>query len=585
MKSFRRIWRFLKPYKLKMILATVMIIIAAVLTAAAPAIEGMATTQLASDVIDIKNGVVGAGIQYDVIWDIIVILFIIYIVNAAVRMTMQYLISESIQSAIFDLRMEVKNKMARLPVRYFDDNSAGDLMSRMTTDIEVLSGTLQQSFSQIIMAVLGLIFAVIMMFVIDWQMALIASTVIPLSYIFSRFIIGKSQKLFEIQQAALGNLNSITQEKLTGFNEIKLYNYQERAQKDFEEANEKLADNGFRANFFSGFMSLSVTMLTYLVIAATVFVGALKVSQGILVVGALQAFVRYIWQVNQPLTQMTQLAPAIQASVASVDRVFEYLDEEEETKDIENPIEIDNYKGGVSFENVSFGYDETRIIKNVSIDIRPGEMVAIVGPTGAGKTTIVNLLMRFYDVNSGSIKIDGTNIKDIRRDTLRSLFGMVLQDTWLFSGKIKDNISYGAPDASFEEIVNAAKRSNVDHFIMTLPNAYDMELNEESSNISNGEKQLITIARALLSDPRILILDEATSSVDTRLDAMIQEAMAELMKGRTSFVIAHRLTTIKNADKILVMDNGNIIEMGNHEELMLKDGFYADLYNSQFSKR
>ena len=585
MKSFRRLWRFLKPYKLKMIFAIIMIVLAAVLTAAAPAIEGMATTQLASDVVDIKNNVVGAQIQYDVIWNIIVILFIIYIVNAGVRMVMQYLISDSIQSAIFDLRMEVKSKMARLPVRYFDDHSAGDLMSRMTTDIEVLSGTLQQSFSQLIMALLGLIFAVIMMFVIDWQMALIASTVIPLSYLFSKFIIGKSQKLFKIQQEALGNLNSITQEKLTGFNEIKLYNYQERAQKDFEEANEKLADNGFKANFFSGFMSLSVTILTYLVIAATVFVGAIKVSQGIILVGALQAFVRYIWQVNQPLSEMTQLAPALQASVASVNRVFEYLDEEEETKDIAQPIEIDDYQGAVSFENVTFGYDETEIIKNVSVEIKPGQTVAIVGPTGAGKTTIINLLMRFYDVDSGAIEIDGTNIKDIKRDTLRSLFGMVLQDTWLFSGKIKDNISYGAPQASDEEIIDAAKRSNVDHFIMTLPNAYDMELNEESSNISNGEKQLITIARALLSDPRILILDEATSSVDTRLDARIQEAMAELMKGRTSFVIAHRLTTIRNADKILVMDNGDIIEMGNHEELISKNGFYADLYNSQFSKK
>lgn len=585
MKNFRRMWRFLEPYKIKMIIAIVLIILAAVLTAAAPVIEGMATTQLASDVLDIKDGVLGAQIQYDVIWKIIVILFIIYIVNAVARMTMQYLISQSIQSAIYDLRMEVKTKMARLPVRYFDDHSAGDLMSRMTTDIEVLSGTLQQSFSQVIMSILGLVFAIIMMFVIDWQMALIALTIIPLSYIFSKYIISRSQKLFDIQQAALGNLNSITQEKLTGFNEIKLYNYQERAQQDFEEANEKLADNGFKANFFSGFMTLSVTMLTYLVIAISVFVGAMKVSQGIIVVGSLQAFVRYIWQVNQPLFQMTQLAPAIQSSVAALNRVFEYLDEEEEIKDIKTPIEIDDYQGAVSFENVTFGYDETLIIKDVSVDIVPGQTVAIVGPTGAGKTTIINLLMRFYDVNSGAIKIDGINIKDIRRDRLRSLFGMVLQDTWLFSGKIKDNISYGAPDASFEEIVNSAKRSNVDHFIMTLPNTYDMVLNEESSNISNGEKQLITIARALLSNPKILILDEATSSVDTRLDARIQEAMAELMKGRTSFVIAHRLTTIKNADKILVMNDGNIVEIGNHEELMSNQGFYAELYNSQFSKQ
>ena len=584
MSSLRKMWRFLKPYKIKLIFAITFIFIAAVLTAAAPAIEGFATTQLAKDVAAIHAGVAGAHIQYDIIWKIIFILLAIYIANAGSRMLYQYLITESIQSSVYDLRMAVKEKMVRLPIRYFDEHAAGDLMARMTTDIEALSAALQQAFAQIVMAILSLTMAVIMMFVIDWQMALVGSLIIPISYVFARYIIKHSQSLFDIQQKTLGDMFAVVQEKLTGFNEIKLYNYQENAIEEFKETNSNLAEAGFKANFISGLMSPGVTLVTYIVIAISVFMGAMKVAQGAMAVGALQSFVRYIWQVNQPLAQITQLAPTIQSSIAAMDRVFEYLEENDDIEDIANPVVIDTYEGAVSFDHINFGYGERPIIQDVSVDIEPGEMVAIVGPTGAGKTTIINLLMRFYDVDSGSIRIDGVDIRDMKRDDLRSLFGMVLQDTWLFSGKIKENIAYGKPNASDEEIIDAAKRTNVHHFITTLPNGYDMELNEESSNISNGEKQLITIARALLSDPRILILDEATSSVDTRLDAMIQEAMAELMKGRTSFVIAHRLSTIRNADKILVMRDGNIIETGNHDELMEQDGFYADLYNSQFAE-
>ncbi|WP_159649518.1 ABC transporter ATP-binding protein [Erysipelothrix aquatica] len=584
MSSLRKMWRFLKPYKIKLIFAITFIFIAAVLTAAAPAIEGFATTQLAKDVAAIHAGVAGAHIQYDIIWKIIFILLAIYIANAGSRMLYQYLITESIQSSVYDLRMAVKEKMVRLPIRYFDEHAAGDLMARMTTDIEALSAALQQAFAQIVMAILSLTMAVIMMFVIDWQMALVGSLIIPISYVFARYIIKHSQSLFDIQQKTLGDMFAVVQEKLTGFNEIKLYNYQENAIEEFKETNSNLAEAGFKANFISGLMSPGVTLVTYIVIAISVFMGAMKVAQGAMAVGALQSFVRYIWQVNQPLAQITQLAPTIQSSIAAMDRVFEYLEENDDIEDIANPVVIDTYEGAVSFDHINFGYGERPIIQDVSVDIKPGEMVAIVGPTGAGKTTIINLLMRFYDVDSGSIRIDGVDIRDMKRDDLRSLFGMVLQDTWLFSGKIKENIAYGKPNASDEEIIDAAKRTNVHHFITTLPNGYDMELNEESSNISNGEKQLITIARALLSDPRILILDEATSSVDTRLDAMIQEAMAELMKGRTSFVIAHRLSTIRNADKILVMRDGNIIETGNHDELMEQDGFYADLYNSQFAE-
>lgn len=584
MNSYKKLWRFLKPYKVKIALAFSFLVLAALLTAVAPFIEGLLTTQLQLDVTDINNMVPNARIQFDIIIKIIVILFIIYVINAASRMAMQYLISDAIQSSVYDIRMEVKAKMAKLPVKYFDQNSTGDLMARMSTDIESISGSLQQAFAQVVMASLGIVLAVIFMIYIDWQMAIIGISILPIAYLISRIVMNKSQTLFTTQQETLGNMFTVVQEKFTGFNEIKLYNYQENAKADFNIANETLCEVGFKANFISGLMSPAISLVTYIVIAIAVYVGALRIMEGAMLVGFLQAFIRYIWQVNQPLATITQLAPTIQGSIAAIDRVFEYLEEENDTADIETTLEIDKYQGQVSFKDVHFGYNSNnKVINDLTVDIKPGEMVAIVGPTGAGKTTIINLLMRFYDVDQGSISVDGIDIRDMKRDDLRSLFGMVLQDTWLFSGKIKDNIAYGTENASDEDIINAAKRTNIHHFIKTLPNGYDMILNEESSNISNGEKQLITIARALLSDPKILILDEATSSVDTRLDAMIQEAMAELMKGRTSFVIAHRLSTIKNADKILVMKDGTIIEMGNHAELMAKNGFYADLYNSQFA--
>lgn len=583
MKTFKQMWQFLKPHKAKILTALILLVFSAVLTAAAPYVEGLITNQLQLDVAAMNAGTPGAKVQFDIIIKIIIVLFFFYVFNTSSRIMTQYLISDAIQSSIYDMRMAVKEKMTRLPISYFDKNSAGDLMSRMSTDMEAISASLQQAFAQVMMALLNIIFAIVMMFVIDMPMAFVGVSIIPLSLLVSRFVVSRSQGLFTLQQESLGKMNSVVQEKFTGFNEIKLYNYQENAIADFAEANNNLCENGFKAAFISGLMSPAVSMITYVVIAIVVLMGVINVMEGVLVVGSLQAFIRYIWQINQPLIQITNLAPTIQSSVAAMDRIFEYLDEPDDVYDVVETTDISNYKGAVSFKDVNFGYNETPIIKDFSVDIKPGEMVAIVGPTGAGKTTIINLLMRFYDVNSGSIQIDGVDIRNIARDDLRSLFGMVLQDTWLFSGKIKENIAYGKPGASDEEIIDAAKRTNVHHFITTLPDAYDMVLNEESSNISNGEKQLITIARALLSDPSILILDEATSSVDTRLDAMIQEAMATLMKGRTSFVIAHRLSTIRNADKILVMRDGNIIEMGNHDELMDQNGFYADLYNSQFA--
>ncbi|WP_419178507.1 ABC transporter ATP-binding protein [Erysipelothrix aquatica] len=582
MKVFNGIWAIMKPYRIKLYAALVAVIIAGILTAAAPAIEGMITTQLSKDIIAAKSTVSSIQVNFSFIYKVLVGLLCVYLLNTLARLLLQWLLTEVIQSSIYDLRMSVKIKMGQLPVRYFDAHAAGDLMSRMTSDIEVLSGALQQGLAQVLLAILSLIFAIIMMFVIDTKMALIGITIIPITVFFSRLVIRKSQPLFERQQQALGVVFSVVQEKLTGYNEIKLYNYQEATIESFNAANNDLCEAGFKANFVSGLMNPGVTLITYIVIAVAVFLGAIKVAQGVMVVGALQAFVRYIWQVNQPLAQMTQLAPTLQSSMAAAKRVFDYLDEANDIVDVLDYREIESFSGAVSFNDISFGYGTKPIIKNVSVNIEAGEMVAIVGPTGAGKTTIINLLMRFYDVDAGSISIDGIDIRNMKRDDLRSLFGMVLQDTWLFKGTIKENIAYGKPNATDASVVDAAKRANVHHFITTLPNGYEMILNEESSNISNGEKQLLTIARALLCDPKIMILDEATSSVDTRLDAMIQEAMATLMKGRTSFVIAHRLSTIRNADKILVMRDGNIIEVGNHDALMQQKGFYADLYNSQF---
>lgn len=584
MKSIKKYWRILKPYKLKLLLSVVCVIAAAILTAAAPWVEGLVTTQLAHDVVAMQNGT-QTGVNWIMIRNTLIILVLMYTTNALIRMLMQYLSTKAIQGSIFELRNKVKEKMTRLPIQYFDTHQAGDLMSRMTTDMDTISGALQQAFLQIVMACFSLTLAVTFMLTIDLKMSLIALLILPLTLLMSRVVISKSQKLFNKQQGALGNLNVVVQEKFTGFAEIKLYNYQERAIQEFETVNNALCESGFKANFISGLMTPSVTLITFVTIALCTKVGVDKIMLGTLSVGALQAFIRYVWQVNQPLTQITQLAPNIQASFSALDRILDYLDEPEMSHEHES-IHNNEYRGSVTFEKVSFGYKaDHMILKDISVEINPGEMVAIVGPTGAGKTTIINLLMRFYDVNKGRILLDGVDINSIDIESYRQNFGMVLQDTWLFSGSIKENIRYGMQDATDEMVYEAAKKANVDHFIKTLSHGYDSVLNEEASNVSNGEKQLLTIARAILTNPKILILDEATSSIDTRLDSLIQTALSNLMKGRTSFVIAHRLSTIKNADKILVMKDGNVIEIGNHQDLMNQNGFYADLYNSQFQNQ
>lgn len=585
-ETFKKISPFVKSYRLQFFTAILFIIIAAIFIALSPAIEGLILTQLAKDAINIGKEVQGASVNFSYILKILIILAFIYTASALSTYVASFLLTNAIQNTIRDLRNAVQDKIKRLPVNYFDKNSYGDVLSRVTNDIDAISNAFQQSFIQVINAILSLSFAVVMMFLLNVKMALVAVLIIPISYIVSKFIVSKSQHLFLDQQKALGKLNGKVQEMYTGFNEIKLYGKQDDSIKEFSDTNQELYEKGFKAQFISSIMSPLISLVTYLGIGVIGVMGAIFAIYGTITVGNLQAFIRYIWQINQPLSQVTQLSSAIQSAFAAIDRVFEMLDEEEQILDKKDSIKIENPKGNVTFEHVRFGYFEDKpLIKDLSIEVKNGQMVAIVGPTGAGKTTLINLLMRFYEMQGGSIKIDGVDIRDMKRDDLRSMFGMVLQDTWLFNGTINQNIEYGRFGATKDEIVQAAKIANVHHFIKTLPDGYNMFLNEEASNISQGEKQLLTIARAIISDPTILILDEATSSVDTRLELMLQNAMKNIMKGRTSFVIAHRLSTIRSADLILVINDGDIIEQGNHEELMSKGGFYEQLYNSQFSNK
>lgn len=579
----KKISPFVFRYKWSFLGAILFIIFSAIFAAIAPVTEGLIITQLTKDFEEIIKGVTGATVNFNYILKVLVVLFMVYTLGTLSNIISSFLLTNAIQNTMRNLRSEVEKKINRLPIKYFDSNSYGDVLSRITNDVDTISNALQQSFVQVINAFLSVGLALIMMYSINFKLALIATLIIPLSILITKIIVSKSQRLFNNQQKALGNLNGKVQEMYTGFNELKLYGKEEDSLKEFIKVNEELRETGFKAQFISSIMSPLISLVTYLGIAIIGVLGAIMSIRGVITVGNLQAFVRYIWQINQPLSQVTQLSSAIQSAFAAANRVFEFLEEKEEVKDLENPIKIKEPKGNVSFEHVKFSYNEDKnLIKDLSLDVKSGQMVAIVGKTGAGKTTLINLLMRFYDVKEGSIKIDGVDIREMKREDLRSLFGMVLQDTWLFKGTIYDNIRYGRFDATKEEVIEAAKIANVHHFIKTLPEGYNMVLNEEASNVSQGEKQLLTIARAILKNPTILILDEATSSVDTRLEILIQKAMKNIMKNRTSFVIAHRLSTIRNADLILVMNDGNIIEQGTHEELIKKGGYYESLYNSQF---
>lgn len=581
-KSLKGLIPFIKPYKWQFIIAILMIFAFNISMVLAPTFEGMITTQLASDVAK-SSSLTSVDISFGAIIKIVLSLVVIYIIKTVAQMISVVYLTNAIQQAMEDLRNALQNKIRKLPVRYFDNHHFGDVLSRITNDVDAISNALQQSFTQIVSGVLTVTLALTMMYMINPKMAIIGTMIIPLSLLVTKLVVGKSQKLFKKQQDALGELNSTVTEMYTGYNEILLYNQQVESVEKFKKINENLKENAFKAQFVSSTIAPLNALVTYLAIGAVAVVGTADVIAGTFLVGQLQAFIRYIWQINDPLSQISNLSSQIQSAFAALGRVIELLEEPEEVPEANPPKHLSEVAGNVDFEHVKFGYYEENLMKDLNVNVKSGQMVAIVGPTGAGKTTIINLLLRFYDVKCGSIKIDGVDIRDLPREELHSMFGMVLQDTWLYSGTIYDNIRYGRLDARKDEIINAAKMANVHHFIRTLPDGYNSHINEEANNISQGEKQLLTIARAILKDPQILILDEATSSVDTRLEKMLQEAMQRVMKGRTSFVIAHRLSTIKSADLILVINNGDIVEQGTHEELLAKQGEYEKLYNSQFA--
>lgn len=583
--SFVRLWSYLRAYRFAVIFATLLKILSVVMSVIEPYILGLAITELTANLTDMARGIAGAQINVGYVgWVMVVYLFrgVLYELGSYYS---NYFMANAVQSMIEDMRNDLSKKVNRIPVSYFDQHQFGDLLGRFTSDVETVSNALQQSFLQIVNAIFTLTLVIAMVLYLNLTLGLIVIASIPITFFGAQFIMKKSQPYFKEQADVLGALNGFVQENLSGFNVLKLYVREESSQEDFRDITRRLQQVGFKANFISGLMMPvlnAISDLTYLLVAV---IGAIQVLAGRLTVGNMQAFVQYVWQINQPIQNLSQLAGTLQSAKSSLDRVFQVLDEPDEMLGKNESLDTE-LTGQVSFNHVDFQYVEDKpLIRDFNLEVNPGEMVAIVGPTGAGKTTLINLLMRFYDVTKGAITVDGHDIRDLSRQDYRKQFGMVLQDAWLYEGTIKENLRFGNLEATDEEIVSAAKAANVDHFIRTLPGGYNMEMNQESSNISLGQKQLLTIARALLADPKILILDEATSSVDTRLELLIQKAMKNLMKGRTSFVIAHRLSTIQEADKILVLKEGQIIEQGNHESLLVAKGFYYDLYMSQFSKK
>lgn len=579
-ESINTLLKYLKPYRRGFIISIVMLVITCAAMVTSPNVEGMITNSILKDVTDIAKGVPGARFHMENVVKIIFLLLLIYAVKTAAQMISMICITNSIQDTMKDLRNACIEKINALPVKTLDSHPKGDILSRITNDIDAISNAMQQTFMNVISGVLMVCFAIFMMFRVNLVMTVCVLVIIPISYIIIKKIAKISQESFDIHQRALGELSANVTESFSGYNEIILFGKQEESVKKFEQINLNIRETAYKAQFLSYLMSPLLSLLTYLAIGVVSVIGTIYAIGGIITVGQLQAFVRFIWQVNEPLTQVSQLSSQIQSALSAMDRIHEFIGYEEET-DVE--IKEMVFDGDVEFKDIRFGYGKKEVLHGVSLEAKKGETVAIVGPTGSGKTTIVNLLMRFYDPNSGSIVIDGVDSTDINRRTLRDNIGMVLQDTWLFTGSIRENIRFSKPDATDEEIENACKYANADEFISTLPNGYDTIIDEEADNISQGEKQLLTIARAILKDPKVLILDEATSSIDTKTEKNIQDAMDYLMEGRTSFIIAHRLSTIKNADKILVLKDGNIIECGNHDTLMEANGFYANLYNSQFN--
>ncbi|MEE8031366.1 ABC transporter ATP-binding protein [Clostridioides difficile] len=582
--TMRKLIAYLSKFKISIILVIVFAIGSASFSIVGPKILGKATTKIFEGLVSKVSGG-NVGIDFNAIGKILTFLLFLYLISALFSFIQGFIMSGISQKVSYNLRKEISAKLDRLPMKYFDTKTHGEILSRITNDIDTLNQSLNQSMTQLITSVTTMIGVLIMMLSISGIMTLVAVLILPISMFVISRIIKKSQKYFRYQQEYLGNVNGQVEETYSGQTIVKAFNREDEVIEEFDKLNDSLYNSAWKSQFLSGIMQPLMMFIGNLGYVMVSILGGWLAIKKTIEVGDIQSFIQYVRNFTQPMTQIAQVANLLQSTAAASERVFEFLEEEEEVQIVENAVSIDGLEGKIDFENVNFGYNPNKtIINDFSVNVKPGQKVAIVGPTGAGKTTIVKLLMRFYDVNSGSILIDGHNIKDFNRSELREMFGMVLQDTWLFSGSIMENIRYGKLNATDEEVIEAAKSAHVHRFIKTLPDGYKMKLNEETSNVSQGQKQLLTIARAILADPKILILDEATSSVDTRTEVLIQKAMDNLMEGRTSFVIAHRLSTIRDADMILVMNEGDIVEQGNHEELLKKGGFYANLYNSQFEE-
>ena len=581
--TMKKLLASLSSYTVGFIFMIIFAIGSTVFSIIGPTISGNATTKIFEGIMSKIQG--GPGIDFPGLEEILLGLILLYGVSVVLSLVQGFIMTGISQKVTYKFRKDISEKIHRMPMNYFDTTSHGEILSRVTNDIDTLGNSLNQSLSQLITSVVTIIGALVMMIRISFSMTLLALIILPISGVIVSQVVKRSQKYFKQQQEYLGHVNGQVEEVYGGHNIVKAFNKEEDSIREFDEKNEKLYESAWKSQFLSGLMMPVMQFISNLAYVGVAIQGGYLAINGKIQVGEIQSFFQYIRIFTQPIMQLMQVANMFQSTAAAAERVFEFLNEKEEVQTAENPVSIEGIDGQVEFKNVHFGYNPDKIIiKDFSTQVYKGQKIAIVGPTGAGKTTMVKLLMRFYDINSGSILIDGHNIQDFNRSDLRKLFGMVLQDTWLFNGTIMDNIRYSKLDASDEEVIKAAKAAHVHHFISTLPDGYNMVLNEEASNVSQGQKQLLTIARAILADPKILILDEATSSVDTRTEILIQKAMDSLMKGRTSFIIAHRLSTIRDADLILVMNEGDIVEQGNHEELLKKGGFYANLYNSQFEK-
>lgn len=593
--TFRKLMQYLGRYKLSILIVTLFAVASTIFSIVGPKILGQATNAIFEGILN-QIGGTGSGIDFGHIGSIMIWLIFIYLISTLFGCIQGYLMTGVSMKVTYNLRRDIAAKIQRLPFKYYDSTTNGEVLSHITNDVDAISQSLNQSVSQIITSVTMIIGILVMMFTISWQMTLVALCIIPLSLGFIMVIVKHSQKHFMAQQTYLGHVNGHIEEMYSSHVVVKAFNGEEESKKVFNDYNSTLFSSAWKSQFLSGLMMPVMNFIGNLGYVAVCILGGYLAVNGRLSVGDIQAFIQYVRQFTQPLSQVANISNILQQTAAAAERVFEFLEQPEEIPESKIPITVNigdkpdtelnvHIHGSVQFAHVHFGYNPDKIIiKDFSANIKPGQKVAIVGPTGAGKTTMVKLLMRFYDVNEGAILVDGYDIRDFARNDLRSLFGMVLQDTWLYNASIKDNIRYGKLNATDEEVIAAAKAAQVHHFVRTLPDGYNMILNEEASNVSQGQKQLLTIARAILADPQILILDEATSSVDTRTEVLIQKAMDNLMKGRTSFVIAHRLSTIRDADLILVMRDGDIVEQGSHEELIRQNGFYANLYNSQFEQ-